>query len=137
MVEVKLAQALERCDTDAAETSTQFIKLCELQWTQVSATALRNLPERKRNGVKLLPLTEDVEKLNGHLDSEGSKHASVLEEHSDNTESYAALIQVVLAKVITFNRTRQGEVSKILLKDWDSKCKANPNTELETSLSEV
>ncbi|KAK2187980.1 hypothetical protein NP493_148g04069 [Ridgeia piscesae] len=90
VAEVKLAQALERCDTDAAETNTQFIKLCELEWTQVSATPLRNLSECKQNGVKLLPLTEDVVKLNEHLDSEGSKHASVFEQQSDDTESYAA-----------------------------------------------
>ena len=74
-----------------------------------------NLSERKRNGVKLLLLTEDVVMLNEHLDSEGSKQASVLEEHIDIAE--AALIQVVFAKVITFNRKWQGEVSKILLKE--------------------
>ena len=85
---------------------------------------------------KLLPLTEDMMKLNVHLDSEKSKQTSVLEEHIDNAE--ATLIQVVLAKVVNFNRKWwQGEVSKILLKEWNSKCTANPNTELETSLSEV
>ena len=56
--------------------------------------------------------------------------------HSDAAEAYATLIQVVLAKVITFNRKRQAEVSKILLKGWSAKCKASPYTELETSLSE-
>ncbi len=55
----------------------------------------------------MLPLTEDMVKLDEHMDSEGSKHASVLEKHSDDAESYAALIQVVLAKVITFNRKQQ------------------------------
>ena len=51
---------------------------------------------------KLLPLTEDMMKLNVHLDSEKSKQIIVLEEHIDNAE--ATLIQVVLAKVVNFNR---------------------------------
>ena len=86
MVEVRLVQALQRRDTDTAEESKQFIKLCELQWTQVSAITLQKLLEHKQNGVKLLPLTEDVVKLNEHLDSEGSKHTIVLEEHIDSAE---------------------------------------------------
>ena len=98
VAEVKLSQALEREDR-------QFLKLCELQWSEVSATALRNLSEQKRNGIKL-PLTEDVVKLNEYLDIEGNKQAITLEEHSDAAEAYATLIQVVLAKVITFNRKR-------------------------------
>ena len=104
VAEVKLAQALERGDTDASEQSKQFIKLCELQYTQVLTTALRNVSELKRNDVELLPLTEDVVTLNEHLDIEGSKQTIVLEEHIGNAEAYAALIQVVFAKVITFNR---------------------------------
>ncbi|KAI0208562.1 hypothetical protein LSAT2_006762, partial [Lamellibrachia satsuma] len=103
--DVKLSQALER-DTEAVEASMQFLKLCALQWSEVSATALRNLSERKRNGIKLLPLTEDVVKLNEYLDSEGNKQAIILDEHSDAAEAYATLIQLVLAKVITFNRKR-------------------------------
>ena len=87
MAEVRLVQALQRRDTDTAEESKQLIKLCELQWTQVSAIALQKLLEHKQNGVKLLPLTEDVVKLKEHLDSEGSKHASVLDEHIDRPET--------------------------------------------------
>ena len=75
-------------------------------------------------------------KLNEYLDSEGNKQVIILEDRSDAAEAYATLIHAVLAKVITFNRKRQGEVSKILLKDWSAKCKASPNTELETYLIE-
>ena len=55
--------------------------------------------------------------LNEHLDSEGSKQTIVLEEQIGNAEAYAALLHVVFAKVITFNRKWQGEVSKIRLKE--------------------
>ena len=60
-------------------------------------------------------------KLNEYLYIEGNKQAIIPEDRSDAAEAYATLIQIVLAKVITFNRKQQGEVSKILLKDWSAK----------------
>ena len=71
--EVKMAMALERGDTSTADECSQFLKLCKMRYAEVSTTARKNISERTRNGVKFLPLTEDVEKLTTYLTKEGSE----------------------------------------------------------------
>lgn len=137
IAELKMTQALERGEIEVADSCGQFLKLCDLQWSELSTTAHRNLSERKRNSVRFLPLTEDVVKLSKYLDNNGYKQCSVLQEHSDDAAAYSTLTQIVLAKLILFNRKRQGEVSRTLVADWKAKSKANPNSSITECLSEV
>jgi len=84
--------------------------------------ALRNLTDRKRTGVMVMPLTEDVVKLNEFLVGEANRLVVDAERSSD---SFLSLTQVALAKVILFNRKRQGEVSRITVDDYSKKMKAD------------
>jgi len=133
MAELKQSNALRHGDPETAELCNQFLKLCDINWsTEVSAVAARNLTERKRNGVSFMPLTEDVVKLNDYLVLEASR---LMECVDDSTEAFLSLTQVVLAKVILFNRKRQGEVSKIKVQDYEKKTKSN-NTDAALSLND-
>jgi len=60
VAEIKESKALEVADITTAESCVQFSRLCHLQWSEISAVAHRNVAERKRNGVRYLPLTSDV-----------------------------------------------------------------------------
>ena len=71
IAQLNMTHALETGDTATVDASTNFLKLCELQWSEVTASAHRNQSERNRNGVDFLPLTGDVMKLNGYLKEEG------------------------------------------------------------------
>ena len=50
-------------------------------------------------------------------------------------DAYTKLTRIALAKVISFNRKRQGEVSKIKKADWSSKQKSSINSEMAVCLN--
>ena len=136
LAEIKQSQALQKSDTVNAECCVQFLKLVELNWTlDISAVALRNLSERKRCGVRYLPLTEDVVKLNQYLVSQGNEAVQKLTTGSDS-ETYMRLTQLTLVKTILFNRQRQGEVSKITVDDYEKKAKGDCSHEMTKALTE-
>lgn len=60
----------------------------------------------------LIPLVEDVKKLNIYLDTEAKR---VCLEVKDNPHLYAELAQICLAQVILFNRRRSGEAERMTL----------------------
>ena len=136
VAEIKEAKALEIADMTTAESSFQFSRLCHLQWSEISAVAHRNVAERKRNGVRYLPLTSDVLKLSQLLDSEADKFCKRLSDNCNDTEAYAGLSQSTLVKIMLFNRKRQGEVSKIKVTDWKKSEKADVDSDVSVSLSE-
>jgi len=134
LAEIKQGSALERSDPATAELCTQFVKLCDLNWaSEVSAVARRNLTDSKRTGVMVMPLTEDVVKLNQYLVAAANRLAIDADRTSD---SFLSLTQVTLAKVILFNRKRQGEVSKLTVEDYSNKMKADAEHEMTQSLSD-
>ena len=130
---LKLGHCLKRCakilqgkyieenNTKMHRKAVDFHKLCELNWQEeVSAHAMRNLYEKKRNPVKVLPLTEDIVAFSKYLKHEGQKCRDVLEEIAagDITQAWNLLRDVTLARVILFNRRRQGEASKIKIQEY-------------------
>jgi len=133
LAEIKQAEALERGDQVVVEKSVEFLKLCQLKWpNDVSSVALRNIADRKRSGISIVPLTEDVVKLNTFL---SAKATSLLPTVATDASAYMAMTQVVLAKVILFNRKRQGEVSRVTVDDYKKKGKAQ-NSDAELSLTD-
>ena len=133
LAEIKHCQALEREDMTTADSCTNFLTLCQKRWPDsVSAVALRNISDRKRTGVLYMPLTEDVVTLNQYLVSEADRLIST---NPPTLDDILLLTQVILAKVIIFNRKRQGEVSKITLTDYHAKRKAD-NSEIALALTD-
>lgn len=61
-------EALRQDDEDLKKRAEQFGKLIELEWTtHVSSNALKTMEQKKWNSLQMLPLSEDIRKLNGHL----------------------------------------------------------------------
>ena len=131
-----LQQALEDGDSLSAEERREFMSLCEMRWTELSTTARRNLSERKRNAVSLIPLSDDVKKFSLYLTAEGERNASILKSDKKNVQAFSTLNSIALSKLILFNRKRQ-EASKILLKDWQFNKKANITSKMAGCFSEV
>ena len=59
---------------------TQFSRLCEIRWPEVSSAA------RKVNGVEFLPLTEDVVRLNNNITEKGTTLASDLAKNGHDAD---------------------------------------------------
>jgi len=136
IAEIKETKLLQAGDSAGAELCVQFAKVCERQWSVVSAVAARNLTDRKRTGIRYLPLTADVVKLSQFLTSEANKQAEVLDRCPENADAYYSLTQLLLAKLILFNRKRQGEVSRTTVEDWQKRGKADPSSETFVALTE-
>lgn len=134
LAEIKQGEALERSDSATAETCVQFLKLCDLNWScEVSSVALRNISDRKRTSCNILPLTEDVLKLNDFIVNEVDK---VKKDVDSSHDAFMTLTQLALAKVLLFNRKRQGEVSRITIADYNSKMRSDDTHEMAQALSE-
>uniref|UniRef100_A0A8W8MPK0 Uncharacterized protein n=1 Tax=Magallana gigas TaxID=29159 RepID=A0A8W8MPK0_MAGGI len=108
--------SLEELKSKKSETTQSFPRL-QKKWVHCLPylpllKALSSLHEKKYNKPMLIPLVEDVKKLNIYLDTEAKR---VCLEVKDNPHLYAELAQICLAQVILFNRRRSGEAERMTL----------------------
>ncbi|KAK4884738.1 hypothetical protein RN001_001009 [Aquatica leii] len=95
-IAISKAQYLRREDTNAIQTLNNFQSLMDMEWTsKISSNALRTLFDRKINAVELLPITEDLLKLNKHLNSNLQMCKEALEQ-SENYLTWRNLARIVL-----------------------------------------
>jgi len=114
LAKIKQGKALERADSATAELCTKFLKLCDLNWaTDVSLVALRNLVDRKRTGVMVMPLTEDVVKLNEFLVGEANRLAVNADRSSDSFLSFYHVSHRI------FNSSQRNFNSSTLVITWN------------------
>uniref|UniRef100_A0A087XM20 SET domain-containing protein n=1 Tax=Poecilia formosa TaxID=48698 RepID=A0A087XM20_POEFO len=125
-------EALRVQDDDLKSKAEQFVKLIELDWsTHVSSNALKTLYQKKWNLPQILPLSEDIKKLQDHLKS--------LEVVCDQptAKSWSELAQVTLTQLILFNRRREGEVSRMELNTYLQRNQHDMHDEVLESLSKL
>lgn len=110
--------ALMAGDDNLIKSSEAFQKLYHTKWSEyVSHCALSTISDLKYNKPVKLPLTDDVTKLNKHLDKTAQSAAAALKEEA-TAQNYSILAKAVLTKIVLFNRRRVGEVSKIKLRNF-------------------
>ncbi|KAK7877383.1 hypothetical protein WMY93_031899, partial [Mugilogobius chulae] len=124
-------RALISDDQELIRSTETFKKLYAAKWSElVSHNALSTLREAKYNKPLTLPFTEDVKKLNKHLEQAAENATAKLTEEA-NARNYAQLAKVSLTQIIVFNRRRAGEVSKMRLKNFTER----DNTQLHEVIS--
>ena len=130
-------EALISGNQDKAKLIENFREIYRTRWNEfISASAYRTLQEAKWNAPQLIPFTDDVKKLHLHLDEKQEEYSNVLS--GDQTpRNWTNLAKVILAKVILFNRRRQGEVSKMLLTTYLSRVSTPVHDDIAHALSEV
>ena len=101
----------------------------------ISSPALSTLKCRKHNKPLELPLTEDLIKLKQYLERKLVDLTSKLRT-SPCHSTWRQLADVVLSRVLTFNKRRGGEASRLLLDAYTSRPRwdLSANTELLNSL---
>ena len=134
--------AIEQKDDAAIKTAEYFSEVCSMEWSdEVAVHALGTLQENKRNTVKLLPLSSDVVRLSTYIKETSASVAENLAQSSGhgeavNTEkAWRHLAELTLADVITFNRRRQGEVSKMSVEDYARKTMISMSSDAIEALS--
>ncbi|XP_030012491.1 uncharacterized protein LOC115434595 [Sphaeramia orbicularis] len=131
------AQGLMSNNDDLVRNATQFQEVHSEKWNElISATALRNIAEKKWNVPALMPFTEDVQKMHQFLSQMQDEYTSVLSENP-STKAWADLAKVCLTQTILFNRRREGEVASMPLSAFLSRDTTDPHEDVDWALSEV
>ncbi|XP_053181066.1 uncharacterized protein LOC128364544 isoform X1 [Scomber japonicus] len=129
--------AMQSGDTRLVESAQNFLSVYQKKWnTLVSSGALSALRETKLTTEKKVPFSQDVKRLNFHMENVHLLAEKKLTE-CPSTENYAALTKVVLARTIIFNRRRAREVSAVPLTAFMSRKKSNLPDNFDVSVSEL
>lgn len=100
----------------------------------VGKTALAEVAKKKWNKPRLLPLAQDILKLNKYLLEKCKAAERMLKRKFDFT-SWSDLCKVVLMQIIVFNRKRVGEVEKLLLTDFEKKHNIQKDSDVYNNLN--
>ncbi|XP_074494954.1 uncharacterized protein LOC141769611 isoform X1 [Sebastes fasciatus] len=129
--------AVESGDAGLAESAQNFLSVYQEKWNKlISAGALTAIREIKSNADKKVPFTEDVKRLNFHMESVHLLAEKNLRD-SPSTENYAALAKVVLSRTIVFNRISVGEISSVQLTAFMSRKKSSLHDGMDVSVSDL
>ena len=85
---------------------------------------------------EMIPLTEDVMKLNNILKSTEEEARQELLD-GPNPKAYRTLSESLLSQIILFNRRRQGEAAKIPLLTYKNRVIEEPNEDIMKCLSKL
>nr|CAH7745321.1 unnamed protein product [Callosobruchus chinensis] len=111
------------------ENLKSFLELLDLEWTcRISSSALNTMIANKMNCAEVLPLTEDLMKLNKYIAKEIAIFAVLLKKNPEEKYAWIRLAEALLARIILFNKRRSGEASKLTINqfltetNWKKEC---------------
>ncbi|KAG7456743.1 hypothetical protein MATL_G00239180 [Megalops atlanticus] len=135
--DIAVGEAVIAEDVDREQKAKKFIQLMESKWNSyVSSHALSTLHHAKWNKVDVIPLTEDVVKLQKFLQVSEEKAKKELEKNPC-PDKWRRLNEVLLAEIILFNRRREGEAAKMLLETYMKRDTTPMNLDVFDSLSKL
>jgi hypothetical protein len=116
-VKVKIGQAIRQGDEVDIKDCEGFAKLIDAEWTDtIAAPALLSLRVNKFNKPVLLPVTGDLKRLTCHLTGELQRAINISTEATEPTYAYFRhVLELVLARLVAFNKRRGGEVMRLKL----------------------
>ncbi|XP_069108874.1 uncharacterized protein [Argopecten irradians] len=124
---MKIGLCIKERDEGGENECEKFLKLLTMEYTdRVSSIALQTLSTNKRKTCPCLPLTEDVMKFQSFVQNEVSsliKDVCNTEGCCDFSLKFQSLAKATLARVITFNKRRSGEVARMLISDFTERQK--------------
>lgn len=115
--ELEHFRSLKAGDKEKQEVTETFLNLYRLGWAKaISSKAQSSIQDNKYNKPQLLPLVEDVVRLNKALEKKAIDLCIAIKENA--YENYAELSKVTLAQIILFNRKRSGEAQRMTIKNY-------------------
>ena len=119
------------------EEASEFIDAVKSKWSEkVTRRARKLLAERKLNRVQYLPKPEDIQTLSSYL----KEKLSCLDLDTENPSwtSYHEVVELLEARLVSYNRRRSGEVEAIKLTSYEKrKGTADVDTALMGDLSDT
>lgn len=90
-------------DENLIKSSDALQKLYRANWSEyISHSALNAISDLKYNKSTKLPLTEDIMKLNKHLDEKAKSATAALEEVA-TPQNYSSVARTTLTKIVLLN----------------------------------
>ncbi|CAH3186017.1 unnamed protein product, partial [Porites lobata] len=120
-ITIQRGKALREKDQVPLQDMDNLEKLMGSEWSDsISYHSLGTLYKRKFNKPDLLPVTEDLEVLRKRLLQKIVTCTETLKA-APTIQNWSELAETTLYRVITFNKQRGGEVSKMLLSSFVEK----------------
>ncbi|CAH1108062.1 unnamed protein product [Psylliodes chrysocephalus] len=111
--------ALRKGDLNTDKDMTNFLNIMDIEWSnRISSNAVRTLVDKKMNCVQMLPITEDIIKLNRHLDALIEIYKFNIQNDVDLKQSWSKLAAAILCRIILFNKRRSEEASRMTLSQY-------------------
>jgi len=133
---IKRGMAIRLNDALAKDEADRFINLHVGEWADaVSTTALTSLKLLKDRKADTLPSTSDLVKLQKYQKEQISMLTCQLSTAPD-AQTWRRLAEIILTRIVVFNKRRGGEASKLLLSSYVDRpnWKADGNVEFQNSL---
>ena len=128
LLALKLGYSLKRCVqivkstslrnglNDAYQETKEFSELLDSDWAaEISSHAVKTLYDNKMNKQTQIPLTQDIVLLHEYLKKEIVRCLDVMKNSSIQASVWTLAAHAILARLITFNRRRAGEMGRLLL----------------------
>ena len=124
---IALSSAIKAEDSEQQDSLRKFLELHQEEFPIITQKAKQTLDNRKYNKPTLLPLFEDVVRVNKQIDEE--IEACMKKDKTLNL--YVSLAKLCLAGIIMFNRKRSGEAQRMKVTEYQS---AKSNSECDGDL---
>lgn len=119
---------LRERNEEMIQNTKHFLELMEFEWSdRISSSSLSTLERNKPNKVEL-PLASDLELVRKSMTSKISSLGNKLKEKV-MPETWSDLAQFTAARMITFNKRRSGEASRLFLKDYNNRPKVTEDSD--------
>lgn len=130
-------QALKTRNAELLADADAFASIHKFEWPRkISSHALSTLNHRKQNKIDLLPCTEDLVTLVKHQKQKIAQLSSQMESYPERS-TWHHLAELVLSRIIVFNKRRSGEVGRMKLTQYVDRTKwqASVSTDFQAVLS--
>lgn len=129
------ARAIKNDDEVLQNRVINWLKLYKHEfYYKLGKSALNKVAERKWNKPRLVPVTDDIMKLNNNIKNTIEKAKSVLTNKFDS-KAFDDLNRGLMIQIIIFNRKRIGEVEKLLVSDFNNRHNIQKGSEQYKTLS--
>lgn len=93
--------------------------MIEKQWShEISSNACKEIYQNKWNKPALLPLTSDTQLFRKHIINIEQESYNQLKTNKNNILAFRQLQEIILVQIVLLNRSRSGEVQRILLETY-------------------
>ena len=112
-------QALKNCDKILLNKLKNFLELYETDWQIYATNARATAEDKKVYAPEELPQERDIKIFRKYILEQIVELTAKVKRNTHNIHDVRKLAKLTLARVLTFNAHRGGEVSKLKLRHWE------------------